>query len=330
MINSPVVIAADHFKNSLLEAETIKFKLESKEEEIKDIKRSLKSKVDELSEYKLRISLNENKAEATLKESEEKNKKLIQINNDLKATYLKNEKQHTETIEAMQQEVDNYENEIKELKKKIPKKNPFTNMPQAEALQRAMNPSNQTVPSTIVNNFTDSSIYAQEIKTIKTMNKMLEKSNTKLKAELAESLITKLPSLPKFAKDSTVLNKDENLYNLTKQSNDLMRNLYSSLANVKVKEIKSKIKENESDEVSSRASDNLQFKFFLKSTQKIQSQMDKLQRDLKKTSTSQNTNKTTSKKKCLAEIHLPCEEKQRKIVDLNINIREIRELLKNI
>ena len=86
------MLAADQFKNSLLEAESIKTKLESKEDEIKEIKRGLKLKVDELSEYKLRISLNESKAEATLKESEEKNKKLVQSIDEIKATYLKNEK----------------------------------------------------------------------------------------------------------------------------------------------------------------------------------------------------------------------------------------------
>ena len=65
----------------------------------------------------------------------------------------------------MQQEVDNYENEIKELKKKIPKKNPFANMPQVEALQRAMSPNNnsQIISPSAGNNFPDSSVYAQEV-----------------------------------------------------------------------------------------------------------------------------------------------------------------------
>ena len=91
-----------------------------------------------MSEYKLRISLNENKAENTLKESEEKNKKLLQTIDELKANSFKNEKQHTETIEAMQQELDNFENEIKELKKKIPKKIPFSSLAQNEPISRSL------------------------------------------------------------------------------------------------------------------------------------------------------------------------------------------------
>ena len=58
---------------------------------------------------------------------------------------------------------------------------------------------------------------------VKTMNKMLEKSNTELKANLAEALITKLPALPKLAKDAACLKKDEHLSKLSKQSNDLMK-----------------------------------------------------------------------------------------------------------
>ena len=46
-MNAPVLIASDAFKNSLLEAESIKFKLESKDEEIKEIKRNHKIKVIE-------------------------------------------------------------------------------------------------------------------------------------------------------------------------------------------------------------------------------------------------------------------------------------------
>lgn len=45
----------------MIEAENLKFKLEDKEEEIKELKKNLKLKVDELSEQKLRISIVEKK-----------------------------------------------------------------------------------------------------------------------------------------------------------------------------------------------------------------------------------------------------------------------------
>ena len=69
-------------------------------------------------------------------------------------------------MNAMQQEVDNYEIEIKELKKKIPKKNPFASPASNEALQRSIsknspNTSSQNISGT--NILADSSIFAQEV-----------------------------------------------------------------------------------------------------------------------------------------------------------------------
>jgi len=52
----------------------------------------LKVKADELSECKLRISLAESKADNSLKELEEKNKKLAQANEELKSSSSKSEK----------------------------------------------------------------------------------------------------------------------------------------------------------------------------------------------------------------------------------------------
>lgn len=45
-VNAPVNLASEVFKNSLLEAESIKYKLESKDDEIKEIKRGHKLKVE--------------------------------------------------------------------------------------------------------------------------------------------------------------------------------------------------------------------------------------------------------------------------------------------
>ena len=50
------------------------------------------TKTDELSEQKLRISIVEKKGEEALKELEEKNKKLLKINEDLKIDHLSKDK----------------------------------------------------------------------------------------------------------------------------------------------------------------------------------------------------------------------------------------------
>jgi dynactin 1 len=119
LINSPVQKAAEEFKNALIDAENIKQKLEKKDEEIRELKKLLKTKSDELSEQKLRISLAENKAETQQKDYEEKNKRLVQTMEDLKNEYNKKDKEHSDTIEALQQELDNLQNERRDLKEKL-------------------------------------------------------------------------------------------------------------------------------------------------------------------------------------------------------------------
>lgn len=106
---------------------------------------------------------------------------------------------------------------------------------------------------------------------VKTMNKMLEKNNSELKTHLAEILISKLPPLPKTTKAPIIAKRDENMSKLTKQSNVLLKDLYSSLANVKVTElkVKSKNSSNDIDDTSYRSRENVQFKFYRKSARKV-------------------------------------------------------------
>lgn len=103
-MNCPILKSAESYKNTLIEAENIKYKLEAKDDEIKELKKTLKLKVklsilflfvfnllicwlliisihwksDDLSEQKLRISLVEKKGETQIKELDELNKRLTQ------------------------------------------------------------------------------------------------------------------------------------------------------------------------------------------------------------------------------------------------------------
>jgi hypothetical protein len=162
----------------------------------------------------------------------------------------------------MQQEIENYESEIRDLKKKIPKKNLFNiqagdeNSPNAN--RNTIQPNSPGIFSSA-----DSAVFAQEIKLVKTMNRMLEKSNVELKTNLTEVLMSKLPPLPKLVKQSSLLNRDENLTKLTKESNELMKNLYSSLAGVKVTELEAK------KSVSYKAQNDVEFKYYRTSARKV-------------------------------------------------------------
>jgi dynactin 1 len=70
----------------------LKYKLEEKEEEIRDLKKHLKLKVEELSEQKVRASLVEKKAEEGQTALEEKNKKFVESIEEMKLTASRKEK----------------------------------------------------------------------------------------------------------------------------------------------------------------------------------------------------------------------------------------------
>jgi hypothetical protein len=76
----------------LADTENFKYKLEGKEEELKESKRFLKTKIDELSEVRVRIGLLEKKNELAHNEFVEKEKKFLQTLDELKTNSMKKEK----------------------------------------------------------------------------------------------------------------------------------------------------------------------------------------------------------------------------------------------
>ena len=60
----PVEIRAETYKQEIREAESIKYKLENKEHDIKDLRRALKEKSEELSEMNVRKDKAEKRLQA--------------------------------------------------------------------------------------------------------------------------------------------------------------------------------------------------------------------------------------------------------------------------
>ena len=114
--------------------------------------------------------MNENKSETALREAEENRKKLVQSIDELKASFIKKEEEHIKTIDAMQQELDSHENEIRELKKKVPKKianetSPAPQSPFSPQQQQQQQQSNFKT-SNIMTSFNDSPYLIQEVNII--------------------------------------------------------------------------------------------------------------------------------------------------------------------
>ena len=68
----PVHVIAEQLKASMSESDSIRGRLELKDEELIDLKKMFKVKHDELSELNIRLSLNEKKIESLQRELDEK------------------------------------------------------------------------------------------------------------------------------------------------------------------------------------------------------------------------------------------------------------------
>jgi dynactin 1 len=79
-----ILLIAEQLKTSMNESDSIRGRLELKDEELLDFKKLIKIKHDELSELNIRLSLNEKKIENLQKELEEKDNKYKQILEELK------------------------------------------------------------------------------------------------------------------------------------------------------------------------------------------------------------------------------------------------------
>lgn len=72
---NPIEQLGDQLKNTLHESESIRGRLELKDEELIELKKLIKLKHDELSELNIRLSLNEKKIENLQRELDEKTNK---------------------------------------------------------------------------------------------------------------------------------------------------------------------------------------------------------------------------------------------------------------
>uniref|UniRef100_A0AAY4B826 Dynactin subunit 1 n=1 Tax=Denticeps clupeoides TaxID=299321 RepID=A0AAY4B826_9TELE len=115
----PVSIRAATLRAELTDAEGRGLKLEDRETVIKELKKSLKIKGEELSEANVRLSLLEKKLDSSSKDADERVEK-IQIQLDETQILLKKkEKDFEETMDALQADIDQLESEKAELKLRL-------------------------------------------------------------------------------------------------------------------------------------------------------------------------------------------------------------------
>uniref|UniRef100_A0A8C6QZC1 Dynactin subunit 1 n=1 Tax=Nannospalax galili TaxID=1026970 RepID=A0A8C6QZC1_NANGA len=116
----PVELRAAALRAEITDAEGLGLKLEDRETVIKELKKSLKIKGEELSEANVRLSLLEKKLDSAAKDADERIEKVQTRLEETQALLRKKEKSDfEETMDALQADIDQLEAEKAELKQRL-------------------------------------------------------------------------------------------------------------------------------------------------------------------------------------------------------------------
>ncbi|KAJ8316867.1 hypothetical protein KUTeg_004771 [Tegillarca granosa] len=115
----PVALRASAVKSQFADIETLKYKLETKDADLKELKRQVRLKQEELSEQQVRISRLDKKLENATKDKEENVDKMQRKLDEMDNLLKKKEKEFDKTMDALQADVDTLEQEKQELKERL-------------------------------------------------------------------------------------------------------------------------------------------------------------------------------------------------------------------
>ncbi|XP_015275267.1 PREDICTED: dynactin subunit 1 [Gekko japonicus] len=115
----PVELRAAALRAEITDAEGLGLKLEDRETVIKELKKSLKIKGEELSEANVRLSLLEKKLDSASKDADDRVEKIQAQLSETQALLKKKEKDFEETMDALQADIDQLESEKMELKQRL-------------------------------------------------------------------------------------------------------------------------------------------------------------------------------------------------------------------
>uniref|UniRef100_A0A8B9VSL7 Dynein associated protein domain-containing protein n=1 Tax=Anas zonorhyncha TaxID=75864 RepID=A0A8B9VSL7_9AVES len=115
----PAELRAAALRAEITDAEGLGLKLEDRETVIKELKKSLKIKGEELSEANVRLSLLEKKLDSASKDADDRVEKIQTKLDETQTLLKKKEKEFEETMDALQADIDQLESEKVELKQRL-------------------------------------------------------------------------------------------------------------------------------------------------------------------------------------------------------------------
>ncbi|XP_076026876.1 dynactin subunit 1-like isoform X1 [Genypterus blacodes] len=246
----PVEVRANAVRAEMTDAEGLGVKLEDRETVIKEVKKSLKIKGEELSEANVRLSLLEKKLDTSTKDADERVEKIQTKLDESLALLKKKEKEFEETMDALQADIDQLEAEKAELKQRINNQSKITieglRGPAASGIASIVQGSAGGLSPSAVGpvQVVDSPLLRQQVEAQRLGIKYLKNENNRLKAEKMRAQLASLPplrppKLPQKPKESSLPPQGLNT-GIYRRTDQLLATLLKLSAEVKVVDITGK------------------------------------------------------------------------------------------
>lgn len=246
----PVETRASTVRAEMTDAEGLGVKLEDRETVIKEVKKSLKIKGEELSEANVRLSLLEKKLDTSTKDADERVEKIQTKLDENLALLKKKEKEFEETMDALQADIDQLEAEKAELKQRISNQSKMTieglRAPPASGIASIVQGSAGGLPPSLGGpvQVVDSPLLRQQVETQRLGIKHLKNENNRLKAEKMRAQLASLPPLcpprlPQASKESSMPPEGLNT-GIYRRTDQLLATLLKLSSEVKVVDITGK------------------------------------------------------------------------------------------
>ncbi|XP_050506481.1 dynactin subunit 1 isoform X1 [Diabrotica virgifera virgifera] len=221
----PIRVRADSVKKELEQTKTLTSKLENKESDIKELKKLVKEKQEQLSEMTIRKELAEKKLGNVNKDYELTIEKLQRKLEEAHNNYKKKEKEFEETLDHLQTDIDSLESEKGEMKEKLKVMSKKAAMEFSKGIPGSQLPSLQSVGPTLPAVVRDSPLLMQEIDSLRKVFHQERNQRIKLENQKLKDMLDSMEPLPTFKSTP-----DSVLEGLFKQGAALQQEILMNLA----------------------------------------------------------------------------------------------------
>lgn len=234
----PVEERAKALRAEMTDAEGLGLKLEDRDTVIKELKRSLKIKGEELSEASVRLSLLEKKLDSASREADDRVDRIQTKLHDSQGLLRKKEKEFEETMDALQADIDQLESEKGELKQRL-----SSQSKRSEGGQRSGPPtgsvSTAVVPGSGPVQVKDSPLLLQHIDALRLTMRQLQTDNNLLKAAQMKAELSALPPIhvPRLPVNQPGKAGDAGIGALSRKTGHLLHDLQQLSAHIRVVDI---------------------------------------------------------------------------------------------